>query len=924
MRINEVDETTPVVYLDMDGVLADFFSEWAKLAGIKSGNYKDIPPANVDPTLNKMIGTDFFAKLPKFPTTDKLVQLVINRFGSYNILSSPLRYDHENSKKHKIDWIGRKLKIKPKETIIVANKVGYAKQSDGTPNILIDDRGLNIENWNKAGGYGIKYQADEDSLEKVIKGLDDYQQKLGERGPLSIGGLTYGGFRRPLKIKKSTPGKLHYTKPKGKKIKMGADGNMSYKKFVRKVYEDVTAQDLKQIETYADRLFAKVGIDVSFTKHFLKRVNDARNKKEITPGELTRLFKQEYKYWAKPIAQMGPDAEAVMKDMRTDVNVPFALVWDENNKELDLIAKTVMRKQNFKTSNREFTVEDIEVTSNTGFRHGFTVTLNIEGQKAGHFRYYFDKEGAQNDVEVYTEHQGKGYGKLLTLKAIATAEDYDLPFERDSRGVSKAQRGVYKALERDGLIDNNGVTNKGYNYLEDGETSLNENEDLDTKAFNDILNPALEKLDNVFKKNKFEIRIVGGAVRDIALGKSPKDIDLATDATPDEMITMLDKANIRHKPTGLEHGTITAIIDGEPFEITTLRADVSTDGRHADVEFIRNWKEDAQRRDLTYNAMSLDFDGNLYDYFNGMDDLQDKVSNFVGDANERIKEDYLRILRYFRFQSKLDSPKWDKDTLVAIKDNAKGLPQISVERIWQEMGKLLVGNSVVDTLAYMGKTGVADVIQLPIKNAKKLNDYKNNKNPIIALAILVDDTTLANTWKLSNAEGQDLKFYVTHKNKPLTKEQAEHLVIDGMDKEDVINLLIIQKQDKLISYIEQFQTPEFPITGNDLIQHGMVPGPNLGDTLTKLKDLWKKSNYKLSADELLNAITTESKSIAVKRMKNMLNIDESVGIITAYNTTKDVKPGETKRQADKLGLQLKGKGEGLPELLRRSWENEKS
>ena len=240
------------------------------------------------------------------------------------------------------------------------------------------------------------------------------------------------------------------------------------------------------------------------------------------------------------------------------------------------------------------------------------------------------------------------------------------------------------------------------------------------------------------------------------------------------------------------------------------------------------------------------------------------------------------------------------------------------------MGKLLVGNSVVDTLTYMGTTGVADVIKLPIKNAKKLNDYKNNKNPIIALAILVDDTTLANTWKLSNAEGQDLKFYVTHKNKPLTKEQAEHLVIDGMDKEDVINLLIIQKQDKLISYIEQFQTPEFPITGNDLIQHGMVPGPNLGDTLTKLKDLWKKSNYKLSADELLNAITTESKSIAVKRMKNMLNIDESVGIITAYNTTKDVKPGETKRQADKLGLQLKGKGEGLPELLRRSWENEKS
>ena len=684
MIINEVDKPTPVVYLDMDGVLADFFSEWAKLAGIKSGNYKDIPPANVDPTLNKMIDTDFFARLPKFPTTDKLVQLVINRFGSYNILSSPLRYDHENSKKHKIDWIGRKLKIKPKETIIVANKVGYAKQPDGTPNILIDDRGLNIENWNKAGGYGIKYQADEDSLEKVMKGLDDYQQKLGERGPLSISGLSFGGNRRPLKIKKSTPGKLHYTKPKGKKIKMGTDGNMSYKKFVKKVYE---------------------------------------------------------------------------------------------------------------------------------------------------------------------------------------------------------------------------------------------NEELDSTAFEEIITPALERLDKVFKKDNFEIRIVGGAVRDIALSKTPKDIDLATDATPDEMIKLFDSNGIRYKPTGIQHGTVTVIIDGEPFEITTLRADVDTDGRHAEVEFIRNWKEDAQRRDLTYNAMSLDFDGNLYDYFNGMDDLQNKVSNFVGDANERIKEDYLRILRYFRFQSKLDSPKWDKDTLVAIKDNAKGLPQISVERIWQEMAKLLVGHSVVDTLAYMGKTGVADVIQLPIKNAKKLNDYKDNKDPIIALAILVDDTTLANTWKLSNAEGQDLKFYITHKNKPLTKEQAEHLVIDGMGKEDVINLLTIQKQDKLISYIEQFQTPEFPITGNDLIQHGMVPGPGLGNTLKQLKDLWKKNDYKLSADELLNAVTTESKSVAVKRMNTMLELGEGVGIITAYNTTKDVKPGETARQANKLGLQVKG--EGLPALLQKGWEYKK-
>jgi tRNA nucleotidyltransferase (CCA-adding enzyme) len=810
----------------MDGVLADFFAEWAKLAGVKSGSYRDIPPAKIDPTLNMMIDTDFFARLPKFPTTDKLIKLVIEQFGKYSILSSPLRNDHENSKKHKLFWIKKNLNPQPVNSIIIANKQGHAV-TNGVPNILIDDRGLNIENWNKAGGHGIKYQADEDSLSVVVNGLQEYKEKyLAERGVMSISGLTYGGFRRPLKIKKSTPGKLSYPKVKMEKskVKMGHSGsNMHYKHKVRKVYEDVTSNDLDQIETYADRLFAKVGVDVNFTKHFIDRANDTRNKRPITPAELTRLFKQEYKQWAKPIAQMGPDAEAVMTDMRTDVNVPFALVWDKNNNELDLIAKTVMRKQDFKTSNRTFTIED----------HGV----------------------------------------------------------------------VFKRV--------------------DG-TSLNENEDLDTKAFNEILNPALEKLDSVFKKNKFEIRIVGGAVRDIALGKSPKDIDLATDATPDEMIAMLDKANIKHKPTGLEHGTLTAIIDSEGYEITTLRADVSTDGRHADVEFIRNWKEDAQRRDLTYNAMSLDFDGNLYDYFNGMDDLQDKVSKFVGDPIERIKEDYLRILRYFRFQSKLDSPSWDQETLNAIKDNAKGLAQVSVERIWQEMAKLLVGHSVIQTLSYMSATSVDEVIGLNTSKIQMLNDLKGNTDPVIALAILVDDSSVAKKWRLSNAEAQDLDFYLSYRNKKLNKEQAEHLIIDGKDKTKVSNLAKIQNQTELANYIEKFNIPEFPITGNDLIQRGITPGPGLGNTLNKLKDTWKKSNYKLSADELLNAIATESKSFAIKRMESMI-FDEGVGIITPYNTTKDVKPGETLRQANKLGLQLKtnGKGEGMPGLLMRSWKNEK-
>jgi 5'(3')-deoxyribonucleotidase len=362
-KINEITNT-PTVYVDMDGVLADFFAEYAKMANVKT--YRDVPPAKVDPTLNKMIGTDLFNRLPKFPTADKLIQMVIKEFGSYSICSSPLRNDHENSKKWKLEWIKRELNPQPKQILIVANKTGYA-MSEGMPNILIDDRGLNIENWRKAGGFGIKYQADEDGLDVVAKGIEEYKklraEALGERGPLSINGLTYGGFRRPLKVKKSTPGKLRYPKPKGKKLgyRDSSGHGLSYPHKIRKVYEDVTPQDLKQIEAYADKLFAKVGIDVEFTKHFLDRVNDSRNKKPITPAELTRLFKQEYKYWARPIAQLGPDAEAVMKDMRTDVNVPFALVWDKQSGELDLIAKTVMRKADFKTSNPEFAVEGVGI-----------------------------------------------------------------------------------------------------------------------------------------------------------------------------------------------------------------------------------------------------------------------------------------------------------------------------------------------------------------------------------------------------------------------------------------------------------------------------------------------------------------------------------------------------------------------------------
>lgn len=164
-------EKRPEVYLDMDGVLADFFTEYAKLAGITSGNYRDIPPAKTDPTLQKMVGTDFFARLPKFPSADELVKMTVKLFGRYHICSSPLRGDFENSEAQKKVWIQKHLRPAPVDIIITPNKAKYAKQPDGTPNILVDDRGSNISAWEAAGGIGIKYQADEDTLQKVVDGF---------------------------------------------------------------------------------------------------------------------------------------------------------------------------------------------------------------------------------------------------------------------------------------------------------------------------------------------------------------------------------------------------------------------------------------------------------------------------------------------------------------------------------------------------------------------------------------------------------------------------------------------------------------------------------------------------------------------------------------------------------------------------------
>ena len=249
------------------------------------------------------------------------------------------------------------------------------------------------------------------------------------------------------------------------------------------------------------------------------------------------------------------------------------------------------------------------------------------------------------------------------------------------------------------------------------QDSLMVSRKLNSEYFQQLLTPELTRLGTIFQKHGYQLRLVGGVVRDLLLGNKPKDIDLATECTPENMVKILEQENIRYIPTGLQHGTITAHLNSTDFEITTLRIDRETDGRHAVVDFTTDWVVDAERRDLTINAMSLDFDGTLYDYFDGERHLKERKVLFVGDPVKRIKEDYLRILRYFRFYGRIvpEADKHDAATLEAIYSTVAGLKGISAERIRDEMCKIIAGNHAphlievicrLDVARHIGKTGI--------------------------------------------------------------------------------------------------------------------------------------------------------------------------------------------------------------------------
>uniref|UniRef100_U5EXI2 Putative trna nucleotidyltransferase/polya polymerase n=1 Tax=Corethrella appendiculata TaxID=1370023 RepID=U5EXI2_9DIPT len=401
---------------------------------------------------------------------------------------------------------------------------------------------------------------------------------------------------------------------------------------------------------------------------------------------------------------------------------------------------------------------------------------------------------------------------------------------------------------------------------------------LESTAFKSIFTNELYSLIDVFQKYKYELRVAGGAVRDILLDQCPKDIDFATTATPSEMKEMFTKENIRLvNMNGEKHGTITPRInDKENFEVTTLRIDLTTDGRHAEVLFTTDWQLDANRRDLTINSMFLGFDGTVYDYYYGLDDLKKRRIAFVGDPDKRIKEDYLRILRYFRFYGRIADTvdNHDAETLRVISKNINGLERISGERIWSELKKILQGKFGYELVLKLLDCGAGKFIGIPEKaNIEEFQKvYSRTKffdepfQPLTLLSALLNKPEEAIHLNLRlkfSVFERELTYFIVQNRKEM--ENIDEILlykklcfkVQGggsvkVRKEYILELLKYYGKTSLYLELKQWEIPVFPIKGNQLKDFGCPAGPVCGVVMNRLRDIWSDSNFQLSNDELVS------------------------------------------------------------------------
>ncbi len=389
--------------------------------------------------------------------------------------------------------------------------------------------------------------------------------------------------------------------------------------------------------------------------------------------------------------------------------------------------------------------------------------------------------------------------------------------------------------------------------------------------------PALTRVFNLLNADGGEVRVVGGAVRNSLMGLPVADIDMATTLLPEEVVARAKKAGIKSVPTGIDHGTVTLVIEGAPFEVTTLRRDVETDGRRAEVAFGSDWKVDAERRDLTINALYADAKGEVIDLVGGLPDIEKRSIRFIGNAAERVAEDYLRVLRFFRFFAHYGSGRPDADGLRACAQARSKLGTLSAERVWSEMKKLLSARDPGRTLLWMRQAGVLSEIlpesekwgidAIPALVAAE-QAFGWQPEPLLRLAAIVPPDVerleaMAKRLRLSKTEAAFFSAWAKAPRLPAVIADTAFARLlyrhgsYGLDTSLRLALATSRQKSEndpaqlaetgrlwgLLGKTENWQKPVFPLTGADVLAAGIAAGPRVGEVLGMLEDQWVEGNF---------------------------------------------------------------------------------
>lgn len=392
-----------------------------------------------------------------------------------------------------------------------------------------------------------------------------------------------------------------------------------------------------------------------------------------------------------------------------------------------------------------------------------------------------------------------------------------------------------------------------------------------TKQPNWLTAKNIQKIFTLLSQNSREGRIVGGAVRDHLLGVNIGDVDFCSTHTPQQLIEIAKQNNIRYIETGVKYGTLTLMLDGQPFEVTSLREDVETDGRHAKVIYGNSFKEDAKRRDFTFNALYMNASGEIFDPLgSGIADLADRKIKFIGNASLRIEEDYLRILRYFRFIARFNF-EYDKNDYEQISNLVSGLSQLSAERIYAEIKRTYQSPYLINALKLMSDCQICNQLFGTDVDISKLRYLQNNslsfKNIwLIRFRLSFSNISVKNlnsVLKMSNRDQKtlnqmnQLSGILSSSDAHLAKEiyqSGKPMVVDNLLCFAAETNFNFDKLQQKLNFVKSYEIPALPIKGADLFAKGYEAGPKMGQKIKQLEQQWLASDFSLSKSQLLASL----------------------------------------------------------------------